>query len=171
MLSAFRHGTVIRSWLVDLMAAAYAAHPGMDDIPAYVEDTGEVNWLVEDAMEMEVSIPVIAQSVMELIASRDRSGWAARAIALMRHGFGGHPFGKSAAVARHRQTSRLADLARAASSLRGRGRWSVFVLPRSVPPQASRPKPKTCVPYPLCQKRLTNEMRNALGSETRWRLA
>lgn len=62
-------------------------------MPPYVEDTGEVNWLIEDALHMQVAIPVIALSVMQLVASRDDSKDWARAIALMRHEFGGHPFG------------------------------------------------------------------------------
>jgi 6-phosphogluconate dehydrogenase len=56
-----------------------------------------VNWLVADALRMEVPIPVIAQSVMQLFASRDQRQDASRAVAVMRHGFGGHPYGPSAA--------------------------------------------------------------------------
>ena len=78
------------------MAAAYGEQGGLGKVPAYVEDTGEVNWLVDDALHMEVPIPVICQSVMQLVASRDKEHDAARAIAMMRHGFGGHPFGADA---------------------------------------------------------------------------
>ena len=107
VLSTWRHGSVIRSWLVDLMHQAYTAEHGMDKIPGYVEDTGEVNWLVADALRMELPVPVIAQSVMQLFASRDeRKGWA-RAIAMMRHGFGGHPYGKSAHEAEERKTGQV----------------------------------------------------------------
>ena len=52
------------------MEAAYPSEHGMDKSPPYVEDTGEVNWLVGDAMRMEVSIPVIAQAVMQPFSSR-----------------------------------------------------------------------------------------------------
>src|SRR5713226_4564117 len=72
VLRCWRHGSVIRSWLVDLMEAAYRSNGGMEKIPAYVEDTGEVNWLVDDALHMEVPVPVIAQSVMQLFASRNQ---------------------------------------------------------------------------------------------------
>ena len=107
VLQAWRHGSVIRSWLIDLLADSYATHDGMQTVPPYVEDTGEVSWLVEDAMRLEVPIPVIAQSVMQLFASRDeRKNWS-RAIAMMRHGFGGHPFGPDASIARRRNTSRV----------------------------------------------------------------
>jgi 6-phosphogluconate dehydrogenase len=105
VLRCWRHGSVIRSWLVDLMEEAY--RDKRLNVPAYVEDTGEVNWLVEDALHMEVAIPVIALSVMQLVASRDdRKNWA-RAIALMRHGFGGHPFGSDESIARERREARL----------------------------------------------------------------
>jgi 6-phosphogluconate dehydrogenase len=98
---------VIRSWLVDLMERGYRSHGGLERIPPVVEDTGEVNWLLDDAMKLEVAVPVIAQAVMQLFASRDaRKGWA-RAIALMRRGFGGHPLGRNAAIARERRVSRI----------------------------------------------------------------
>jgi 6-phosphogluconate dehydrogenase len=110
VLRCYRFGSVIRSWLVDLMEQAYRNQSGLGEIPPYVEDTGEVNWLVSDALRMEVPTPVIAQSVMQLLASRDSQGNASRAIAAMRHGFGGHPFGADAAVQRERQTGRVGDV-------------------------------------------------------------
>jgi len=107
VLSCWRHGSVIRSWLIDLLHAAYAKNGGMSHIPSFVEDTGEVNWLVADALRMEVPIPVIAQSVMQLFASRDGEKNWARAIAMMRHGFGGHPLGPCAPVAEERRTGQV----------------------------------------------------------------
>ncbi|HTL70801.1 MAG TPA: NADP-dependent phosphogluconate dehydrogenase [Candidatus Eisenbacteria bacterium] len=106
ILRCWRHGSVIRSWLVDLMEAACRAGT-TDSVPSYVEDTGEVNWLVSDALKMEVPIPVIAQSVMQLFASRDdRKEWA-RAVAMMRHGFGGHPYGPDEGIRRERRDGRV----------------------------------------------------------------
>lgn len=107
VLECWRHGTVIRSWLIDLMASAYAEKGGLSAIPPFVEDTGEVNWLVDDAMRLEVPVPVIAQSVMQLLASRDGTANWARAIAMMRHGFGGHPFGSDARVSNERRSGRI----------------------------------------------------------------
>ncbi|MGE5145293.1 MAG: NADP(+)-dependent, decarboxylating phosphogluconate dehydrogenase [Candidatus Eiseniibacteriota bacterium] len=121
VLRCWRHGSVIRSWLVDLMAAAYRERGGLDTTPAFVEDTGEVNWLVNDALHMETAIPVIAQSVMQLIASRDGRGNAARAIAQMRHGFGGHPFGADAAIARERRQGRVGLFPRPNGACHARG--------------------------------------------------
>lgn len=110
VLACWRNGSVIRSWLVDLMHEAYVRREGMADVPGYIEDTGEVNWLVGDALRMEVPIPVIAQSVMQLFASRDDDRQWARAIALMRQGFGGHPLGPDPALKCERQTSRIDDI-------------------------------------------------------------
>ncbi len=107
VLRCYRHGSVIRSWLMDLMETAYRENGGTQKIPAYVEDTGEVNWLVDDALHMEVPIPVISQSVMQLFASRDEEKTWARAIAMMRHGFGGHPYGSDEAVVRERREGRI----------------------------------------------------------------
>lgn len=107
LLQCWQHGSVVRSWLVELMEKMYRQEGGMEKVPAYVEDTGEVNWLVDDAMHMEVAVPVIAQSVMALIASRDGDKNWARAIAMMRHGFGGHPFGADKGIQHERRTGRV----------------------------------------------------------------
>jgi 6-phosphogluconate dehydrogenase len=112
VLEAWRHGSVIRSWLVDLLASAYKADPGFEQPSSWIEDTGEVNWLVSDAMRMEAPVPVIAQSVMQLFASRDeRNSWA-RAIVMMRHGFGGHPLGPKESIARERREGRVGEIFR-----------------------------------------------------------
>jgi 6-phosphogluconate dehydrogenase len=108
VLAAWRHGSVIRSWLLDLMESAYRHEGGLDAVPPLVEDTGEVNWLVADALQMEVPVPVIALAAMQLAASRDgRKEWA-RAIAMMRKGFGGHPYGSDERIAEERRESRVA---------------------------------------------------------------
>jgi 6-phosphogluconate dehydrogenase len=112
ILHLWGRGSVIRSWLVELMEQMYRQQGGFDTVPPFVEDTGEVNWLVDDALHMEVPIPVITQSVVQLVASRDdRRTWA-RAVAMMRHGFGGHPFGEDAGIARERRTGRVGGFAR-----------------------------------------------------------
>lgn len=107
ILRCYRHGSVIRSWLIDLMEAAYRSEGGLENVPAYVEDTGEVNWLVDDAIRMGIPVPVIAHSVMQLFLSRDERKYWARAIAMMRHGFGGHRYGTDEAVKRERREGRI----------------------------------------------------------------
>lgn len=78
-----------------------------DTIESYIEDTGEVNWLLQDAINKEIPIPVIAQSIMELFKSRIKDSDIYASIALMRHGFGGHPFGKDDNIVKERKTSRI----------------------------------------------------------------
>jgi 6-phosphogluconate dehydrogenase len=112
VLSCWRHGSVIRSWLIDLLEQAVRREGGAAAIPPYVEDTGEVNWLVGDALRFEASVPVIAQSVMQLIATRDRDGRAARAVAMMRHGFGGHPYGPDEGIAEERREGKVGEAPR-----------------------------------------------------------
>jgi 6-phosphogluconate dehydrogenase len=110
IVHCWRNGSVIRSWLMDLMESEYRQEHGLDGVPAYVDDTGEVNWLVSDAMRMEVPIPVIAQSVMQLFQSRDDEKDWARAIAMMRHGFGGHAFGPSQVARNERVHGRVREV-------------------------------------------------------------
>ncbi|RJP16576.1 MAG: decarboxylating 6-phosphogluconate dehydrogenase [Candidatus Abyssobacteria bacterium SURF_5] len=100
------NGSVIRCWLVELMQKGLEEQ-SLEQIESHVEDTGEVNWLVQIAMKKEIPIPVITQSVIELFKSRDVSSLTYQAIALMRHGFGGHPFGKDGRITKERETSRI----------------------------------------------------------------
>ncbi|HTR84913.1 MAG TPA: NADP-dependent phosphogluconate dehydrogenase [Reyranella sp.] len=107
VLACWTHGSVVRSWLIELIAKSYREGGGLGEVPTYIGDTGEVNWLVDDALHMDVSAPVITQSVVQLIASRDgRKNWA-RAVAMMRHDFGGHPYGPNEHVAEERRTGRV----------------------------------------------------------------
>jgi len=101
------NGSVIRGWLVELMEKGLREGPNLDNIESYVEDTGEVNWLVQEALNKEIPIPVIFQSVTELFKSRNKYTDTYKAIALIRHGFGGHPFGPDKYIAMERKTSRI----------------------------------------------------------------
>jgi 6-phosphogluconate dehydrogenase len=107
ILQCRENGSVIRSWLIELMRKQLQEQNDITHIPAYVEDTGEVNWLVTDAMHMEVPIPVIAQSVMQLMASRDNENIWAKAIAMMRHGFGGHPVRRNEEIKQERMLGQV----------------------------------------------------------------
>ena len=100
------HGSVIRGWLVELMEKGLREQ-GLAKTESYIEDTGEVNWLVQDAINKEIPIPVISQSIMELFKSRMKESDAYKSIALMRHGFGGHPFGVDKGIIQERKTSRI----------------------------------------------------------------
>lgn len=107
IFGVWSHGSVIRSWLVELMEMGLGDFKDIKEVPDYIEDTGEVNWLVQEGIEKEIPLPVITQSVIELFRSRNKDSDAARAIAIMRHGFGGHPYGKDEYIANERKTSRI----------------------------------------------------------------
>jgi 6-phosphogluconate dehydrogenase len=115
VLGCYRNGSVIRSWLVDLMHEAY--DKDFESVPDYIEDTGEVNWLVADAVRMEVPAPIITQSVIQLFASRDPQRDWAKAIALMRQGFGGHPLGPEPHFAQKRKNSLVGPIVGLPTSL------------------------------------------------------
>jgi 6-phosphogluconate dehydrogenase len=87
------HGSVIRGWLVELMERGLREHP-LDSLRGDVEDTREVKWAVQYALEKEAWIPVIAQSELALYRYRDPESTAGKGVALLRHGFGGHPLHK-----------------------------------------------------------------------------
>ncbi|MDF0592778.1 NADP-dependent phosphogluconate dehydrogenase [Methanotrichaceae archaeon M04Ac] len=105
VFKSWASGATVRGWLVELMAKSLAEQR-FSDVPTHVEDTGEVNWLVHDALEKEIPIPVIAQAAMELFRSRDKSCDACRSVALMRNSRGGYPLGKDDQVAKERRASR-----------------------------------------------------------------
>ncbi|MHA1472068.1 MAG: phosphogluconate dehydrogenase (NAD(+)-dependent, decarboxylating) [Promethearchaeota archaeon] len=98
----YSNGSVIRGWLVELMEQGLRDIKSIEEIPAYVEDTGEVNWLVQEAINKEIPIPVITQSV--------KPNDSYRAVAIMRHELGGHPYGESDYLAKERETSRIHKL-------------------------------------------------------------
>jgi 6-phosphogluconate dehydrogenase len=85
------HGSVIRSWLIELMRDALQQNPELERLSTYVEDTGEVKWVLEWALERDIPSPVITHSQQALMTYRDLAWPAAKAVALLRHGFGGHP--------------------------------------------------------------------------------
>ncbi len=87
----WQHGSVVRSWLLDLTAAAIAENPAMAGIAPFVPDSGEGRWTVFEAIENNVSAPVITLSLMRRISSRDELKYADRLLSAMRGQFGGHP--------------------------------------------------------------------------------
>ena len=87
----WRHGSVVRSWLLDLTAEALAEDATLEHIRPEVGDSGEGRWAVAEAIEQNVSAPVITMSLLERIRSRDRESFADKLLAVMRNKFGGHP--------------------------------------------------------------------------------
>jgi 6-phosphogluconate dehydrogenase len=87
---AWRSGSVVRSWLLDLIADGLAKDPRLAGLRGYVEDTGEGRWTVESAIECAVPIPVIALALFERFRSRRQDTFADRLLAMLRNQFGGH---------------------------------------------------------------------------------
>ena len=86
----WRFGSVVRSWLLDLAADALARNPSLDGLEAFVEDSGEGRWTVIEAIDLNVSAPVITASLMRRIRSREENNFTDRMLAVMRNEFGGH---------------------------------------------------------------------------------
>jgi 6-phosphogluconate dehydrogenase len=87
---SWREGTVIRSWLLDLLVAALDDDEGLKGIRGYAEDSGQGRWTVEAAIENAVPLPAIAASLFARFSSRQDDSPAMRAVAAMRNQFGGH---------------------------------------------------------------------------------
>jgi 6-phosphogluconate dehydrogenase len=87
---AWSRGTVVRSWLLDLMVRAMDDDPELDGIRGYVEDTGEGRWTVQEGIENAVAMPVIASALFARFVSRQEDPPAMRAVAALRNQFGGH---------------------------------------------------------------------------------
>jgi 6-phosphogluconate dehydrogenase len=87
----WRYGSVVRSWLLELLHSAFEQHGGnLDDIAPYVEDSGEGRWTIHEAIAENVPAPVIAASLFARFASRDEINFAAKVAAALRNQFGGH---------------------------------------------------------------------------------
>lgn len=91
----WRYGSVVRSWLLDLTAAALEESGDLAGIAAYVEDSGEGRWTLEESIELAVPIPVIAASLQARFRSRQSEPFGAKLLAAMRNQFGGHSVRKA----------------------------------------------------------------------------
>ncbi len=87
---AWSRGTVVRSWLLDLMVNALEADPDLAKIRGYVDDTGEGRWTVQEAVEYAVPMPVISAALFARFVSRQDDSPAMKAVAALRQQFGGH---------------------------------------------------------------------------------
>jgi 6-phosphogluconate dehydrogenase len=86
----WRHGSVVRSWLLDLLASALAKDPALEGVAGYVEDSGEGRWTVHEAVERAVPAPAMTLSLFARFGSRQEESFAAKVIAALRREFGGH---------------------------------------------------------------------------------
>lgn len=87
---AWQKGTVVRSWLLDLMVKALDEDPGLESIDDYVEDSGEGRWTVEEAIANAVPAPAITAALFARFSSREDSSPAMKMVSALRHQFGGH---------------------------------------------------------------------------------
>lgn len=90
VIKAWQRGTVVRSWLLELLVRAMDADPGLDELRGYAEDSGEGRWAVQEAVDHAVPAPVISAALFARFSSRQQDPPAMRAVAALRQQFGGH---------------------------------------------------------------------------------
>jgi 6-phosphogluconate dehydrogenase len=87
---SWRHGSVVRSWLLDLSVEFLERDQSLDEVEAYVADSGEGRWTALEAIEQGIPAPVMSLALMMRFASQGKNDYAAKLLAMMRKGFGGH---------------------------------------------------------------------------------
>jgi 6-phosphogluconate dehydrogenase len=90
----WNHGSVVRSWLLELAEKAFEKEPHLESVKGYVEDSGEGRWTVFETIEQNVPAPAITLSLLERFRSRQEESFSAKVIAALRNEFGGHPVKK-----------------------------------------------------------------------------
>ena len=93
--NTWRYGSVVRSWLLDLVVSALEDDPSLSDLEAYVEDSGEGRWTVQESIDLAVPVPVITLSLLQRFRSRQAQPFGAKLLAALRNQFGGHPVRRS----------------------------------------------------------------------------
>jgi 6-phosphogluconate dehydrogenase len=91
----WRYGSVVRSWLLDLTADALKKNPELEGLEAFVPDSGEGRWTVYEAIDLNVSAPVITEALIRRVRSREENNFTDRMLSVMRNEFGGHAVKKS----------------------------------------------------------------------------
>lgn len=86
----WQHGSVVRSWLLDLAVRALETDPDLDNLAAYVEDSGEGRWTVNESVELAVPTPAITAALYQRFRSRQQEPYGARMLSALRNQFGGH---------------------------------------------------------------------------------
>ena len=90
----WQHGSVVRSWLLDLTARALSKDPSLATVAPWVNDSGEGRWTVQEAIDLNQPAPVITHALIARLESRDEQGYAYRLLAALRNEFGGHAIKK-----------------------------------------------------------------------------
>ena len=84
------HGSVVRSWLLELAARALKEDPRLEQLKGYVQDSGEGRWMIADAIEKDVPVPTLATALFTRFRSRQSESFAEKMLAALRNAFGGH---------------------------------------------------------------------------------
>jgi len=92
----WNQGSVVRSWILELAEDAFGKSPKLKEIAPYVDDSGEGRWTVAEAIERNVSAPVLTLSLLERLRSREKESFSAKVVAALRNEFGGHAIKKEA---------------------------------------------------------------------------
>jgi 6-phosphogluconate dehydrogenase len=95
LTDVWNHGSVVRSWLLELLATALAEDPGLDDLQGYVDDSGEGRWTVDAAVEFGAPAYTIASSLFARFGSREDNAYGLRVLSALRNAFGGHAVKKA----------------------------------------------------------------------------
>ncbi len=95
VFTAWQRGTVVRSWLLELLVKALQEDPDLSDIEGYVEDSGEGRWTVHDALDHAVPVPTISAAIFARFVSRQKDSPSMKAVAALRKQFGGHAVRKA----------------------------------------------------------------------------
>jgi 6-phosphogluconate dehydrogenase len=93
--AAWQRGTVVRSWLLELLVRGLETDPALADVSGYVEDSGEGRWTLEEAIALDVPMPAISSSIFARFVSRQRDSPTMKAVATLRNQFGGHSVKKA----------------------------------------------------------------------------
>jgi 6-phosphogluconate dehydrogenase len=84
------HGSVVRSWLLELTAAALKEDPRLEHLKGYVQDSGEGRWMIADAIDKDVPVPTLTSALFTRFRSRQEESFAEKMLAALRNAFGGH---------------------------------------------------------------------------------
>jgi 6-phosphogluconate dehydrogenase len=84
------HGSVVRSWLLELTAGALSRDPRLEQVDGYVQDSGEGRWMIQEALDRDVPVPTLTAALFTRFRSRQEASFAEKMLAALRNAFGGH---------------------------------------------------------------------------------
>ena len=94
LIELWRHGSVVRSWLLDMLSKGMQSNPNLDEVLPFVPDSGEGRWFAIEAIEQGIATPVITQALNARLQSQNSFSFSLRILSIMRNAFGGHKIHK-----------------------------------------------------------------------------